>query len=376
MKRTTTIYRTLAITTAACLLCITIAQAKKPPKDGGGTRYDLVVLAPLGTNTYSSTVGDLRENGKIVGSFENVKDNPRAFYFDVAAEKYTTLSGGTIALGINDSGNIVGGDWDAGHAMYWDSFADDPVTLSPLPGDIEAIAGGINDTRMVCGRSIDDSFFWRGVAWQIDANGNVGSPVELPPLAGDDISHGVRINEPDAVGNALITGYSGIKAQRFTSDTAVLWEVGLDANGVLQLLAGPVGLGTIGGGYSLGYSVNKDGDVCGESENWPFIAVAGSSASPLPGLDNSVFGNAADLNDVGQIVGALHVKKNPKDPQPDIRAMLWENGQVIDLSKRVSLGRFEKIENAGEINNDGLITGDGTLLDFKSEGGAYLLIPK
>lgn len=43
-------------------------------------------------------------------------------------------------------------------------------------------------------------------------------------------------------------------------------------------------------------------------------------------------------------------------------------------SDRSSLG--ERIENAGEINNAGLITGDGTFLDFESEGGAYLLIPK
>ena len=56
--------------------------------------------------------------------------------------------------------------------------------------------------------------------------------------------------------------------------------------------------------------------------------------------------------------------------------MLWDDGQAIDLSKRVSLGRWERLENASEISNGGLIAGDGTFLDFESEGGAYLLIPK
>jgi hypothetical protein len=375
--------RSLAVVMTLSLFCFSIALAKKPSGTGGGggggggAGYNLVVLAPLGTNTYTSTVGDINENGKIVGSFADVKNNTQPFYYDVVTQKYTALEYTTLsrtrALGINNASNIVGVDWDVGQALYWNSPTADPVALPPLPNDTEAIASGINDTRMVCGRSFDDSFYWRGVAWQIDASGNVESQVELPSLVGDDIAVVFQISEVDADGIALVTGYSGIQDQEFTSETAVLWEVGLDNDGVLQLLAGPVGLGTIAGGYSLGYSVNTLGDVCGESENWPFLALEGQTAQALPGLDNSDVGIALDLNENGQIVGKLQVWSKRS---PGFRAVLWENGEAVDLSKRVSLGRSERIEDAGKVNNTGLITGNGTFPDFESEGGAYLLIPK
>ncbi len=377
--------RGLAVAISVGLLCCTVAQAKKPPNTGGGgggggAGYDLVVLAPLGANTYSSRVGDLNESGQIVGSYQDVKDNPRPFHYDVATQTYTLLSGGEIALGINSTGNIVGADWTSGEALYWHSLTAGPTTLPPLPLDTGAIASGVNNAGMVCGRSLeiiegtpDDLYFWRGIAWQIDAAGNFGSQVELAPLPGDDISMGMWINEIDADGNALIAGYSAIRGQESSSETAVLWKVGLDTNGHLQVLSGPVGLGTIAGGYSLGYAVNNLGDVCGVSENWPFIALDGETAQALPGLDYADVGIALDLNDLGQIVGRLQVWTKRS---PGFRAVLWENGQAVNLSKRVSLGRSERIDKAGQINNDGLITGHGTFLDFKSEGGAYLLIPK
>jgi len=365
----------VAVVAVAAVCGAPESRAKPPdkPSDGGGTSYDLVVLAPLGAGTWTSTVGDLNEVGKLVGSYEDTPGLPRAFYYDVVAGEYTTLTGGTIALGINNADNIVGADWDAGQALYWHSSTANPVTLSPLPGDIEAYAGDINGSRMACGRSFNDAFFQSGIAWLIDSGGIPDDPIVLPPLPEDDVSQAHQITDVNSDGVALITGFSGIKSQRFTSETAVLWAVELDENGNLHLLAGPLGLGTLSGGYSEGYAVNNDGEVCGESEAWPFLAPTGSTSLPLPGLDNAATGYAADLNENGQIVGELQIVKRW---QPESHAVLWENGAAVDLSKTVSLGRWERLENASEINGAGLIAGDGTLLDFESEGGAYLLIPK
>ena len=177
------------------------------------------------------------------------------------------------------------------------------MTLSPLPGDVEAIAGDINDAGMISGRSFGESRFQRGVVWQIDAAGEVSGQVELPPLAGDDVSLCYRINEADADGVAQIVGYSGIKGQAPYPDTAtaVVWEVGPGADGTLELLSGPVGVGAPAGTYSVGFAVNNLGDVCGESDTWPFVAPFGGTAEPLAGLGNADTGSASDLNDVGQI---------------------------------------------------------------------------
>ena len=292
MKRLLSITSAATVALTLTLLCFTPAHAAPPDNPGGGngggggggggTSYEVIVLAPLGTDTYSSTVGDLNEEGELVGSYEDDKDVPIAFYYDAVLDEYTTLIGGTIALGINDDGNIVGGDWDAGQAMYWHTSAALPVTLSPLAGDIEAFASDINDDRMACGRSFDDAYLSCGVAWRIDEAGDPDEPIALPPLPGDNMSLAFDIAEVGTDGTALITGYSGIKDQQFASETAVVWTVGLDGNNALKLLAGPVGLGTLSGGYSLGYAVNNSGDVCGESENWPFLATSGSTAAPLP----------------------------------------------------------------------------------------------
>ena len=375
MKRHRIAASFLTVALGAFLVLPVPSLAKKPDGTGGGggTGYDVVVLAPLGTETYSSTVGDLNEVGELVGSYEDDKDVPLAFYYDIALDEYVTLLGGTIALGINNQGNIVGGDWDAGAALYWHSPTAAPDSLAPLPGDVEAFASDLNDDRMACGRSFDAAYLSSGVAWWIDEAGTPDEPISLPPLPGDDFSLALRIAEAAADGTALITGFSGIKGQSFSSETAVVWSVGLDENNALTLLAGPTGLGTLSGGYSLGYAVNNNGDVCGESENWPFLATAGSTAAPLPGPSDAQFGSAGDLNESGQIVGEFQILKKR---QLQYRAMLWDDGQPIDLSKRVSLGRWERLENASEISNAGLIAGDGTFLDFESEGGAYLLIPK
>ena len=63
MKHSKSLYRTLAISTVACLLCFTIAHAKKPKNPGGGggketapfTVVDLLGL-PGGSSLQSQAV--------------------------------------------------------------------------------------------------------------------------------------------------------------------------------------------------------------------------------------------------------------------------------------------------------------------------------
>ena len=92
MKHAKAIYRTLAITTAACLLCFSIALAKKPDNPGGGgggggdggTSYDIFHL----------TSDILDENGEVVATYTNGE-----------------------AFDINDTGVVVGRV--GGFAAYW-----------------------------------------------------------------------------------------------------------------------------------------------------------------------------------------------------------------------------------------------------------------
>lgn len=123
-----------------------------------------------------------------------------------------------------------------------------------------------------------------------------------------------------------------------------------------------IDLGTLGGAYSNAAAVNESGQVVGNShttggtqDNQHAFLWQNGTMTDLGTLAGDVRSVAADINDVGQIVGTS-VNSNIS-----YHAVLWQNGIMTDLG---TLGGG--VSGATAINNHGQIVGSSRTTD-----GAY-----
>jgi len=369
---------------------------KKPGGDTtDGSGYSIVPLMPSDVPIWESWVGDLNEFGSAVGGYEELDGARRAFYYDSTTEIFKTLAGGTSASGVNDAGEVVGGDgtiWHAPIGLYWRHDGALPQVVSSLPGDVGAAPADVNDAGIICGLSLaplhsngEQHEAHNAAAWLIDSSGNVSMPMQLPPLPGDSDASASRLNELDESGLAQVVGFSSLRVEVIGSNgvvyldtvstTAVVWTVQL-ADGTLALVAGPTDLGSLAGGDSLATAANFYGDICGHSDKWPFVKPAGAAMIPLSGLKGADQGDAFDINDAGHVVGSQRVLGKRGDVFNQL-AVLWVGGEAMDLNtqNRGATG-WDKLEYALDINETGYITGEGVNADFGSGSGAFLMIPK
>ena len=86
----------------------------------------------------------------------------------------------------------------------------------------------------------------------------------------------------------------------------------------------------------------------------------------LPGLDNSV---AYDVDGAGEAVGAAA----PAPDAPNVRALLWRSGHVIDLNRLLPPNSGWTLQEARAINSRGQIVGAGL---FRGSPHAFLLTPR
>ncbi len=230
--------RMLLVALAACLLCFTPAQAKKPDKPGGGggggdagPSYQIVELDSVGSLLEGHPI-DINNSGLIVGTVnEPILDEwfAASWTVDKAGGTVTStlhlLADGHHADGVNDHGEIVGFRVDEENeaiAVYWESWEDaTPLDLEPLDGDTRSSAKAINNEGVICGYSARKIYGpdpenlggdpivvdteRRAVVWKV-TEGVVEGPVELPGLDLDDSSIDTAINENDADGIAQVVG--------------------------------------------------------------------------------------------------------------------------------------------------------------------------
>jgi probable HAF family extracellular repeat protein len=185
-------------------------------------------------------------------------------------------------------------------------------------GGFTSQANAINDSGIVAGSS--DTGFGSSHAFRTDVNGVMH---DLGTLPGDSISNALGINQ-----SGQVTGYSGSSSgtsQAFRSDVA----------GHLT------GLGTLAGGSSKGYSINDQGDVVGVSD-------FGGGTHAFIYTDHVING----------LTG------------------------LIDLNTLINPGSGWVLEGATGINDNGQITGFGTVDITSPTGGilavqthAFLLVP-
>ena len=180
----------------------------------------------------------INDSGQVVGWYIG-PDGMRAFVWEkkvlAGLGTYPGYTNSSSALGINDSGQIVGDSWSTSTGPQKACLLDGGVwsDLGVFTGGRYAQANAINDLGEIVGYSYPAR---GGEHACIFRN---GGPVDLGVLPGDEWSHANAINE-----RGQIVGWSE-SASCFT--TAVLWE-----NGKINVL-----------GYGIPTGINEAGQVCG-----------------------------------------------------------------------------------------------------------------
>ncbi len=171
---------------------------------------------------------------------------------------------------------------------------------------------------------------------------------QLSPLPGDSTSAATGINDRgQAIG---ISGACGIAVGGVSARRAVMWEGGSITD-----------LGTLGGeGWNTPMALNVWGDVVGFANAAgtpvdtfvprPFLWTRRDGIKPLPLLPGHDNGQALGINVWRQVVGVSCAGSS-------CQGVLWQGGNVIDLTSHVLTGLTGTITNAGDIDDLGRIGG-------------------
>ena len=329
----------------AWMLALAACAAEEAPTEpevtaasSSALRYTVRDLGTLG-GSYSYAFG-INRNGAVVGVSATSDGQEHAFLWRTGTmADLGVLAGGSSsgARAINRSGDVVGTSATGGgnfHAVLWSQGV--PTDLGTLGGFGQSGANSINDVGQVVGYSDDPATGnSHAVLWQNGAATDLGT-------LGGAFSQAYDINR-----SGQVTGDSRVASEDWH---AFLWQ-----NGAMT------DLGTLGGSASHAQGINDDGDIVGWSENangvthavqWtqgaiidlgPFDGssgfatainihdltvgfLGGAPAGPaifdrrkptlLPTLGGSG-GEADDVNDAGQVVGASATSTN------DPHAVLW-----------------------------------------------------
>lgn len=245
--------------------------------------------------------------------------------------------------------DCVGVVWQHGH----------PTALSTLGGN-NGFAAGANRAGQIVGWAENlrrDSSCtgtqvrqFRAVLW----GARTHRARELDPLPGDSTSAATAINDLGQV--VGISGACGTAVGGVSARHAVLW----DRKGR------PHNLGRIGGSqWNTPVAINDAGVIAGfanvpggatPASLYPhaFIWTARSGMRDLHTLPGDVLSEGLGLNDRGQIVG-----ESCRAHLQDCRAFLWQDGVMRNLASMMAGGPAALL-NAGDINDDGTITGQAS----------------
>jgi probable HAF family extracellular repeat protein len=363
MRHSKTARRTLAVAAVACLLCFTIAQAKKPDNAGGGgggktAPYTLVDLLgiPQGPNggfdSNARSVSEPDNAGRVFVVGESWADFSRrpVFWevngdgsFDVTDLGLPPGADGAAASAVNDLGVITvnteeTSEVDAdGNSILpaWVLVPDLPPQELARPAAY-ARANAVNNFGEIVG-SVDPGP--DGVLWELDAQGVAGNPVNLgnfrpldvndlgtmagsqggqPAIAWFDAEGGLQVQELDK-----LAGFSSGEATSISANGT--WVCGyvhaVDGAEAFVWSAdtGMIGLGTLGGRESRAAGVNSAGQVVGWTDTGggrhsktAFLWQNGTmfelnSLADSGGKTNLV--SAEDISEAGDIVGVMHIDR-------------------------------------------------------------------
>jgi len=330
----------------------------------GQCEYDVTVIKPDWASPRGGeavTALAINEHGHVVGNYWDGMSLYAYPFLWTPEEGFIALplppaAHGASCEDINDRGVIVGTAilHDVGDRAF--VYKDGQYTiLPPAQGKGWSSAIAINNKGEVAGtRSIADgvvpenAYFWSEATGFIDLG-----LMDAPKTAGIDIND-----------SSQLTGRRGIPA---SSDEAFIWDDGE------LLFLGPIP----GGTTSTPAGINNQGQIAGaglieeggsEEPTVRSFFWNGGVMSPLGGLSGYAVTTARGLNDSGQVVGSCVAYIGSSD----WRGFLWQNGSLHDLNDLMPPA-VGLIERAWDVNNSGLIVGDGV-----SPGScpvAFLLTP-
>jgi probable HAF family extracellular repeat protein len=283
--------------------------------------HNLGVLAPLS----SSSAAAINESGLIAGTMANGVEHSREMFLGTSQDDLRLLGtlGGplSVAMGLNDRGDVVGWSLDAGGVQRPVLYSGGRWTdlAAPLGSFARGVANAVNATGQVTGQVGGHAFVYDGLG--------------LRELSVGNTSEGLDINDRGmVVGGAVMPG-------------DVVRRPFVHADGVTTLLP------SLGGTFGQALAVNNAGQVVGYSytaggELLPFLYSGGRMSA----LADSGFGQAFDINERGWVVGTY-----------DFGAFLWRDGVRRDLNELVApdqAGRWTLLSAQG-INEGGQIVGYG-----------------
>jgi probable HAF family extracellular repeat protein len=227
----------------------------------------------------------------------------------------------------------------------------------PTLGGNNGFATGVNDFGQIVGwaeNTVHDPtcdptstqvLQFKPVVWGPDDN----DIQALPLISGDTSGAATAIND-----RGEIVGISGICDQavgRFSAIHAVLWQ-----NNKVQDL-GNLGVGAWNTpmainerGVIVGFANVPGGGDAGNFNAHAFIWTASGGMRDLGTLPGDTISEALGINDEGLIVGESCGANG-------CRAVLWQNGNIVDMNTLLAPGYNDQLVFANDINDEGAITG-------------------
>jgi len=360
------------------LLMVTIGCVGLLTGIAPGGAYQIIDLGTLAgsTDSYANAVGN---SGIVVGyAWVPGTDSIVPVLFDTSGAGNNTILSATYkaygsawgyALGVNDSGQIVGmdavpvGEGFALHALRFDPTGGGN-NLDLMPGATSSgTAYSVNNAGRIVGESWDASALVKATLF--DPTGS-GANMHLGTLGGNRSSAYAVNSAGTIVGYAL--NASG------KSRAALFDPTGGGVN---------VDLGALGGARSWAHDINEAGMIVGSADTglWgsPHAAVfdpTGAGGNRDLGTLGGDESSASSVNNTGLIVGSA--KSHPGSYIGSTpRATLFDpsgGGNNLDLNRVLPPGSgFFSLDGATGINDQGWIVGQGYVAG--SHHHAYLLKP-
>jgi probable HAF family extracellular repeat protein len=313
-------------------------------------RYSVVDIGTLG-GTRTMALG-VNNSGQIVGYSTTTNDAAtNAFIYSHGVMANLGTLGGlrSEAYAINDFAQVVGWSWTTGgsgspaHAFLYNYNTGALSDLGTLGGSY-SLAYAINEYGQVAGESYNSNSLNRAFLW------TAGNMAGLSTLGGN-YSRALGINK---LGHVVGTA----------NDISSFWKAFLFVGGYMT------NLGTLGGFNSTATCINSNGLVAGFSDTSDGYSVAFTSTGDGMASLGTLGGTSSyawAINDRGQIVGeSLAMLTNGNTVH---HAFLYTSGTMYDLQILVfTNGTATVLDSARGINEAGQIIA-------QSGARAYLLTP-
>ena len=341
--------------------CLTLAMGASPSAFSQAVQYSLTERAALSGHSLPA-VTSINASGQAVGSDFDVNGTEHPVFWQEAQPQALPEPNGFFGgrgTGINKFGQPVGIMFDINsdeHAFKWSPTLTGPTELTPPSNNTSApptFPKAINDLGEVVGYSSDkdDDDAHHAVTW----TGTVAKflpfyPFGMPLLTYDNEALGIN------AAGVVVGTINGLFTNGSEVGHAVVW------NGTSLTVLPDSGIG-----YNRAVSVNDSGWIAGDSSTEPIPGVAqvlthaalwkGTVATDLGSLTGANgYSYAAGINSSGQIVGQSD-SADGLITQGLGHAVLWQNGQMIDLNDATKSSRPNNVvlQSANAIADNGEI---------------------